>query len=518
MEESPFSSNILNTIIIASLGYLTVKCISGLLKFMKFRRIYNAIPGEQSFNPFLGTLHKFPGPNEDGIKYDFKMMQDVAPKIVRAWLGPFLPMIMLHHPDTVKLLLKSSEPKPRGKYVAGPYDMGVPWLGEGLLIANGERWARSRRLLTPAFHFDILKPYILINNQATDILLDKISKTSKAGKTFEVFNVISLCALDILLRCAFSQTSNCQTDGENHPYIQAVNNLTNMWSARSLNPILYFDFIYFRCPSGRKFLKTCDYVHQVAEEIIEARRKVVIENSPATQDNGKKKKILDFLDILLTARDEDGNGLTPIEIRNEVDTFLFEGHDTTTSAMSWMFYHMAKYPEYQTRVQEEIDGILKGRESDHILWEDLPKLEFFSLCLKESMRNRTPVPFIERGLTKDTVLDGYHIPKGSFVAVHLYNLCHNPHVWDRPQEFYPERFLSEEVKAQDPFSYVPFSAGSRNCIGQNFAMHEMKVVLARILHRFTLRLDENHDVKMVTLAVLRSENGIMMYATPRTPA
>ncbi|XP_046579972.1 ultra-long-chain fatty acid omega-hydroxylase-like [Haliotis rubra] len=213
MEESSFNSNILNTIIIAVLGYLTVKAISGILKFMKFRRIYNAIPGEQSFNPFLGTLHKFPGPNEEGIKYDFKMMQDVAPKIVRVWLGPFLAMIMLHHPDTVKHLLKSSEPKPRGKYVSGPYDMGVPWLGEGLLIANGDRWARSRRLLTPAFHFDILKPYFSINNQATDILLDKISKTCKTGKSFEVFNVISLCALDILLRCAFSQTSNCQTDG-----------------------------------------------------------------------------------------------------------------------------------------------------------------------------------------------------------------------------------------------------------------------------------------------------------------
>ncbi|XP_071109030.1 ultra-long-chain fatty acid omega-hydroxylase-like [Haliotis cracherodii] len=518
MEGSSFNAaTILNTIIIASLGYLTVKSISGILKFLKFRRIFNAIPGEQSFNPLFGTLHKFPGPNEAGIEYDFKIMQDVAPKIVRVWAGPFLPVIILHHPDTVRHLLKSSEPKPRGQYVSGPYDMGVPWLGEGLLIANGARWARSRRLLTPAFHFDILKPYISINNQSSNVLLNKITEHSKTGKTFEVFNVISLCALDIILRCAFSYTSDCQTVGENHPYIQAVNNLTTLWSDRSLNPLLYTDFVYFRSPSGRKFLKACDYVHQVAEEIIESRRKVVNENGPTTQDNGKKK-ILDFLDILLTARDEDGNGLTSLEIRNEVDTFLFEGHDTTTSGMSWMLYHMAKHPEYQTRVQEEIDTILKGRESDNILWEDLPKLEYFSLCLKESMRNRTPVPFIERELTKDIVLDGYHVPKGTFVAVQLYNLCHNPHVWERPLDYYPERFLAEEVKAQDPFAYVPFSAGPRNCIGQNFAMHEMKVVLARILHRFTLRLDEDHVVKMKSMAVLRTETGIMMYATPRTPA
>ncbi|XP_050413253.1 cytochrome P450 4F4 [Patella vulgata] len=497
-----------------AIAYAVYRIVKWFIYFRSYRAIFHKCPGETEFHWLYGTVHLYPGPNEAGLQYD-RDLPKRFPKFNRIWLGPFIPLIILYHPDTVRSILKISAPKPRGQFTSSVYDMALPWLGEGLLISNNERWARNRRLLTPGFHFDILRPYVNIYNTAVEILIDKISTTAKKGETFEVFDAMSLLTLDIILKCAFSYESQCQVQGYNMAYVTAVKELQDIWVARSLKPWLHMDWAFKLTQDGKKFYKHCDYVHSVTEDLIDKRRKFM-DSSKNNSEQLKEKKHLDFLDILLTAKDEDGKGLTPYEIRSEADTFLFEGHDTTTSAISWTLYSLAEHPHFQKQVQDEVDEILKDRDSSNIQFEDLPKLVFLGQCIKEGLRLHTPVTFIERELKEELDLEGHIIPPGTMVAMQIYALHHNFKVWDDPMVFKPERFSSENIKDMDPFAFIPFSAGLRNCIGQNFAMHEMKVVIARILHSFTLSLDPNWEVKKAPRAVMKSVNGIKMFATKRT--
>ncbi|XP_070207599.1 cytochrome P450 4F12-like [Littorina saxatilis] len=480
-----------------------VQVVRWLLWYRSFFKFYNALPGETSFSLLWGNLHMFRGkPTDERIKYFGRLMQKHT-KFVRIWAGPLRPTVALYHPDCIKELLKTSEPKPQMYYFA------LPWLGTGLLLANGDRWARSRRLLTPAFHFDILKPYVAISNQASQLLLNRISKSAAEKQSFEVFGHISLCTLDVIMQCAMSYHDNIQGAGETHPYVQAVNELSDLWFERGRNPFLYNDLIYKLTSSGRRFLKQCQYVHSLSESIIQARKHQLEKDGPS------KKRYLDFLDILLTAKDENGQGLNSLEIRNEVDTFLFEGHDTTASAISWILYSLAQHPEYQQRAQAEVDAVLEGKDTEQIEWGDLPKLDYLTMVIKEGMRLHCPVPFIQRQITQPATIEGVKLPVGAFCTIHLLNLHHNPTVWDDPWTFDPDRFLPDNMKDKDTYAFVPFSAGPRNCIGQHFAMNEEKVVLGRLLHKFTFTLDKDHVVKRKVAGVMRAENGIKMFATPR---
>ncbi|KAJ8317416.1 hypothetical protein KUTeg_005320 [Tegillarca granosa] len=305
-------------------------------------------------------------------------VQKTRCKIYSMCMTFIFPLYTAVHPDTIKILLKSSEPKPKG-LITGLYRMLLPWLGDGLLVSNGAKWERNRRLLTPAFHFDILMPYVNIYNKVADILIEKLSDMSTTGSV-EICNPISQATLDTMLRCSLSYEGRIQEEG--------------------------------------RFKELCNYVHDFADSIIASRKQALLKNPEQL-----KKRRLDFLDILLTARDEHDMGLTDMEIRAEVDTFLFEGHDTTASALSWAIYCLAKYPKEQQKVYEEVTNVLKDKE------EDLPKVKYLQLFIKEVMRYHSPVPLISRILTKDTQFGDVMLPEGSVLDVGIVFMNHHPDVW-----------------------------------------------------------------------------------------
>lgn len=498
--------SLLSVALLIVFSYVVIKLTLAYLDYLRWAPFYTGLPMDPYASKLLGHLLMYPGPNEEGLRFQMERC-DKFPKFHLLWIS-FRPLLIVHHPETVKVLLKSTEPKPR--QLGTVYILGLDWLGEGLLIANGQKWLRNRRLLTPAFHFDILQSYIALKNKAASVLVDKIDQQVKAGNSFELFSFIGLASLDIILQCAFSYESNCQQLGETHPYVHAVNVLSDIWVARSLKPWFYPDFLFYLSPSGREFKKNCDYVHKVAEDIIAKRKKSLEE-----EGSKPKSRHLDFLDILLTAKDENSQGLTSLEIRNEVDTFLFEGHDTTTSGMCWTLYLLAKHPEHQRECQREINELMEGRENRDLQWSDLPKLSYLTQCIKESMRLYPPVTFIQRVTTKDIVLDDHQIPAGTTIGVQIYNLHHNKAVWEDPYEFKPERFSPDKERKYDNFAFVPFSAGPRNCIGQHFAMNEMKIILVHVLQRFNLSLDPTGEVNIKIGVVLRTKNGIKVIAERR---
>ncbi|XP_025090186.1 phylloquinone omega-hydroxylase CYP4F2-like [Pomacea canaliculata] len=497
---------------VAALVFIVFWIIKFLMAVKDYSRtcyLIRQFPHEPS-HPIWGHLFDYPGPNEKGLQYQREMTAKY-PRASSVWLGPSIPVIFVSHPDTVKLILKTSEPKAQRFY-----HLLEPWIGDGLLLSKGRKWGRNRRLLTPAFHFDILKPYLGIKNTAADVLLDNIGVHAEKDEYFEVFSVISKFALDVILKCAFSYDTDCQKIGNQNPYVQAVYALSEMAVQRYFQPWFHSDWLYFLTPMGRKFRENCRVVHKLANDVI-SKRKITLASTTVRKQE-VKKNCLDFLDILLTARDENGEGLTFDEIKAEVDTFLFGGHGTTASAISWAMYSLAQHADIQATCQEEIDELFKGRETDDFLWEDLSHLPYLSMCIKEALRLHSPVPSILRELTQDTDIDGHIAPKGAIVNIVIYNIHHNPTVWQDSLEFRPERFTEENIKSRNPYAFIPFSAGPRNCIGQNFAMDEMKLVLAKILHRFTLVADPDHKVEKVESLVMKAKTGIQLKAIPRKQA
>ena len=222
----------------------------------------------------------------------------------------------------------------------------------------------------------------------------------------------------------------------------------------------------------------------------------------------RKRKHYDFLDILLLARDSEGNALSEQEVLDEVETFMFEGHDTTASAISWCLYNLARFPHIQARARREVDEVLGPDAQAHVQWEDFNRLPYLTQCIKESMRLHPPVPIVTRKLEKPLTIDGRTAPPGMVVDIAIWNIHHNPQVWPDPLKYDPDRFTPDKVKEMDPHAFLPFSAGPRNCIGQNFAMHEIKTVVARVLHRFVFEADDTQQVRFKPELVLRAEDGL----------
>ncbi|XP_068095134.1 cytochrome P450 4A12A-like isoform X2 [Hyperolius riggenbachi] len=384
------------------------------------------------------------------------------------------------------------------------YKFIVPWIGEGLLVLSGPKWFQHRRLLTPGFHYDVLKPYVELMADCTKIMLDKWEVLIPDKKPVELFHHVSLMTLDSIMKCAFSYESNCQTDSESD-YIKAVYQLSNEVDHRFRNLFYHNDLLYSLSPHGFQFRKAQRIAHQHTDKVIKQRKELL--KCEKELDKISQKRHLDFLDILLCAKDENGQGLSDKDLRAEVDTFMFEGHDTTASGLSWIFYCLAKYPEHQKKCREEIVEVLG--DQDTIGWEDLRKILYTTMCIKESLRLYPPVPGIARTLSKPiTFCDGRSLPEGSQVIVSIYCINRSPSFWKDPQVFDPLRFSGENSSGRHPHAFLPFSAGARNCIGQNFAINEMKVGVALTLQRFHLLPDPEHEPMKAPKIVLRSLNGI----------
>ncbi|XP_053563158.1 LOW QUALITY PROTEIN: ultra-long-chain fatty acid omega-hydroxylase-like [Bombina bombina] len=444
-------------------------------------------------------------PNEEGLT-QVNSLVSTFPKTNMTWMGPAIPVVSLVHPDTIKpIVAASASIAPKHEF----YGFLRPWLGDGLLLSHGEKWMKHRRLLTPAFHFDILKHYVKIFSKSTDIMHAKWRRLASEGPvSLDMFEHISLMTLDSLLKCTFSYDSDCQEKPSD--YISAIYELSSLVTEREQCLLHHFDFIYRLSSNGRKFRQACKIVHNFTEGVVQQRKKALQEKGAEAWIKSKQGKTTDFIDILLLSKDEDGNQLSDEEMRDEVDTFMFEGHDTTASGLSWILYNLARHPEYQEKCREEIRELLSGKENKHLDWDELSQLQFTTMCIKESLRLHPPVTAVFRRCTEDIKLpDGKVIPKGNTCLISIYGSHHNPTVWPNPEVYDPYRFDPDKFEERSSHAFIPFSAGPRNCIGQNFAMAEMRVVLAMTLLHFNVTLDQTKSVRKAEL-ILRAEGGLWL--------
>lgn len=480
---------------------IVLKLFSLLLRRQKLARAMDSFPGPPTHWLFGHALEI----QKIGILDKVVSWTQQFPYAHPLWFGQFIGFLNIYEPDYAKAVYSRGDPK-----AADVYDFFLQWIGKGLLVLEGPKWFQHRKLLTPGFHYDVLKPYVAIFAESTNMMLDKWEKKASENKSFDIFCDVGHMALDTLMKCTFGKGDSGLGHRDNSYYL-AVSDLTLLMQQRIDSFQYHNDFIYWLTPHGRRFLRACQIAHDHTDEVIRQRK-------AALQDEKEKKKIqqrrhLDFLDILLGARDESGIKLSDADLRAEVDTFMFEGHDTTTSGISWFLYCMALYPEHQKLCREEVRGILGDRDS--FQWDDLAKMTYLTMCMKECFRLYPPVPQVYRQLSKPvTFVDGRSLPAGSLISLHIYALHRNSTVWPDPEVFDPLRFSPENTAGRHPFAFMPFSAGPRNCIGQQFAMNEMKVVTALCLLRFEFSVDPSKMPIKIPQLILRSKNGIHLYLKP----
>jgi cytochrome P450 len=213
--------------------------------------------------------------------------------------------------------------------------------------------------------------------------------------------------------------------------------------------------------------------------------------------------------MLLLAVDEegDGRGMTDEQARDEAVTLFNAGHDSTAAALAWIWYLVGRHPEVETRLVDEVDAALAGRDATHA---DVPRLAYAERVVKESIRLYPPTwTMFPREAIADVELGGYTVPCGSWVYAFPWVTHRDPRFFDEPLRFDPQRFAPGRVEQMPPYAYFPFGGGPRGCIGNTFATMEMVLILATVLQRFRVRLAADQgEVEPEALIAIRPKGGL----------
>lgn len=462
----------------------------------KYRRLaeFRLLPGPRP-NFLFGNAWNLPTHSEGMLKQVLKWANDYTSEgFYCLWLGPGHPYLLTFKPELAEVILNSSKHTTK----SADYWFLSPWLGTGLLLSDGSKWRMRRKLITPTFHFRILNDFIKVFEEQAKILVSRLQGKVNHG-VFNIMPYISLCTLDIICITSMDSSPNAQ-ENSNSPYVNAVLRITGLIHKRHRSPWLWNDVLYSWTPSGREHDECLQIIHGFTNKVIDERiaeraakkthSQEQKQEDDAEESEFRKRKFLAFLDLLLDAYD---NGEISREgIREEVDTFMFEGHDTTAAGITWALYCLGRNPAIQKRVQEEVDLFFEQRP-DTLTVDDFKELRYLDCVIKEALRLFPSVPHFARTTSEDCYLDEYFVPKGSTVGVSPIALHRNPEVWPAPLQFDPDRFLPEKSPERHPFAFIPFSAGPRNCIGQRFALLEEKIVLSYLMRSFSVASKQTFD-------------------------
>ncbi|XP_038611293.1 cytochrome P450 4V2 [Tachyglossus aculeatus] len=421
----------------------------------------------------------------------------------KLWIGP-VPVVILYHAESVEAILNSSKQISKS-YL---YRFLEPWLGLGLLTSTGGKWRSRRKMLTPTFHFTILEEFVGVMNEHAETLVEKFEKHVDQD-AFDCFMDVTLCALDIICETAMGRNIQVQNNG-NSEYVRTIYRMSDLIHRRTKMPWLWLDTCYLLFQEGREHRQNLRVLHEFTDRVI-AERSRELEQSRQVALKGPgspRPRRRAFLDLLLETKDDAGNGLSPRDVREEVDTFMFEGHDTTAAAMSFVLFLLGSCPDAQRKVNDELDQVF-GDSSRHATMDDLKELRYLECVIKESLRLFPSVPFLARTISEDCCITGFCIPKGTTALICPFALHRDPRYFPDPEEFRPERFLPENAHGQHPFAYVPFSAGLRNCIGQKFALLEEKTILSSLLRRFWVEsVQKREELGLAGELILRPTRGL----------
>ena len=400
----------------------------------------------------------------------------------------FQRLCLLNHPDFIEqVLITDGKHFSKQTYVL---KLLRPVLGNGLLTSDGAFWLRQRRLIQPAFHKQRIQAYGEVMVRYTRSMLE----TWQRGEKRDLHADMMRLALAIVGKTLFdADVANDASDVGR--YLEVVmDQFISQWA--SLLPLPPS----FPTPANLRFRGTMKKLDAVIYKMIGQRRQ-----------GGQHGN--DLLSLLLEARDEDdGTGMTDLQVRDEAMTLFLAGHETTANALSWTWYLLAQHPEVEELLHDELASVLRGRPPTV---EDLPRLVQAERVLLESMRLYPPAFGFGRLAKVDCEIGGYRIPRGTTVILCPWVTQRDQRWFDDPLAFRPERWAGDLARRLPRYAYFPFGGGPRMCIGNTFAMMEATLVLATMAQRFRCSLCPDPPVVPRAVVTLRPANGIPVVVSKR---
>jgi cytochrome P450 family 110 len=395
-------------------------------------------------------------------------------EIIRSESLGFPPMMMFGSPEGVEAVLSAN---PNLFEVGSGNKALQPLLGEHSLIQlDGSQHQRQRKLMMPSFHGASVQRYGKVMAEVTE----NVMAQWRPGQTFAIHSSMQQITLQVILKTVFGLT-----EGERFEQLQLLlceftDSFNSPWQSLSLFLRPLQKDLGAWSPWG-KFLRCRQKINQLLLDEIRDRRQHPPQN--------------DVLSLLLAARDEeDGSALTDLELRDELMTLLFAGHETTASVLAWAIYWIHSQPEVKQKVMAELATL--GPDPDPM---EMAKLPYLTAVCNESLRIYPVVLFTFGRILKQPMdLMGYHIEAGVMLAPCIYLLHHNPELYPDSKTFRPERFLERQFS---PYEFIPFGGGNRRCLGYTFALFEIKVVLATMLRAASLELVSDRPILPVRRGV-----------------
>jgi len=394
------------------------------------------------------------------------------------------PTFLLNNPDDIRHVLVTN-PDNFDKTPRMIRGKARQLSGEGLLTSSGEAHLRQRRMLQPVFYRKTIESFANIITDATDRLL----VNWKPGTQLNITDEMMRLAQQIIIRSVFGSEFT-DADGQLAAAIT---------TRRQYLEQVFFSLLPFpgHMPTRIRwnYPRAMQRIDKTIYDAIGVRRKNAV--------HGK-----DLLSLLIQARYEEGMGMSDKQVHEEALVLLVTGYETIGEALSWTWYLLAEHPEIASRLVAEVKMALDDRVPRS---EDLPKLDYVSMVLAESMRLYPPTwIFVRMARHEDTLPSGVTIPTGSKLYLCQYVMHRNPRYFPDPEQFDPERFSEPVKKTRPQFSYFPFGGGARVCIGEHFAKMEGTLVLAAIAQRFRLSLVPDQMIVLEPMMTLRPKNGIKM--------
>jgi cytochrome P450 len=433
----------------------------------------------------------------------FRLLQTMANNPVKAWpravyrerffrsrvLGRDTVYVMA--PDLIQaVLLDEADNFEKGEIVRRALG---PAIGDAILIAEGSRWRWQRRTVASLFRQERIREFLPAMTVAAERTRDRWRALPPATE-IDIAHEMMRTTFDIILNTMLPGRGGLDLEliqrSITH-YIEPTSWVLALAMAGAPRWVPY--------PGARRARRARKHLHGMLESlIVEAKQSPVIRN--------------DLLSLLASATDpETGRSMNAMDVRNNLLTFITAGHETTALALTWTFYLLSLHPDVERRVRREIAAVI-GNGPVHA--SHIDSLAYTNQVIQEAMRLYPPAALLARAARRDIMLDNEQIRAGTTVYVPVYAVHRHEKLWSEPDRFDPSRFEPEAVKARDRYSYLPFGAGPRVCIGQNFALTEATAVLATLLSSFELRLRSGHQPEPRLRVTLRPAGGMPMRIAP----
>lgn len=412
------------------------------------------------------------------------------------------PVLAITDPDMIKtVLVKECYSVFTNRRPFGP--MGL--MKNAISLSEDEQWKRIRTLLSPTFTSGKLKEMFPIIGQYGDVLVKNLGKEAVKGKPVTMKDILGAYSMDVITGTSFG----VNIDSLNNPQDPFVENTRKLLKFSFLDPLLFSTMLFpFLIPVFELLniwifpKKVTDFFTKSVKRMKESRLK------------DEQKHRVDLLQLMINSQNfkemDTHKALSDLELVAQSVIFIFAGYEPTSTSLSFLVYELATHPDVQQKLQEEIDAILPNKAPP--TYDALVQMEYLDMVLNETLRLYPIAGRLERVCKKDVEISGVFIPKGTVVMVPTFTLHRDLNLWPEPEKFHPERFSKENKDSINPYIYLPFGTGPRNCLGMRFAIMNMKLAVVKLLQNFSFRpcKETQIPIKLNTQGMLQPEKPIIL--------